>query len=149
MLDGILGGFLGDAIEVIGHDVIADRHRFWEVATAAQLKGALDTGSEFFQSGHQPLGDQFDRVQAMGQAVGLLNGLVKLSFESPGIASLGQRFPRQFMLEESDLELGGSEQLANPVVQIPAQSFLLLLDGAQDSPLEQLGFADVVHDDLD
>src|SRR5579871_402293 len=62
--DGVIHGFLGDAVEVGSNVLMKNMDRLFTIKTAVDAKITFDFDGPFFQSRHQPIRIGFDRQQS-------------------------------------------------------------------------------------
>ena len=146
MPDRIADGFLHDAVEMRGRVQVESHPRGSPRHPAFDAEELFGGSREFLQSRHEPLGFKDERRQAASQSTRLAHGLANVTGNLPRLRRLRRGFVFELLLQNLAFHLDPRQMLANPIVQILANSTLLHLTGLQDFPFQPLAFSDVGAD---
>src|SRR6266542_2846033 len=143
VFDGVVDGFLGDAIEVGGGGVVVNEDGLIASEPAIDLENSPDIGGQLLQGGHQAVGVEFDGGKATREAAGMGDGFADVAGDFACAFGLDFGFGGQILLEDLAHEFNAGESLAQAVVQVLADALLFTIADFEDFLFEAFAFGDI------
>src|SRR5580704_4641945 len=144
VLNSILEGFLGDAVEMGGDSVVTNQHTFRAVHLADDLGTAVHAGGEFAQSDAESIAGQIDGTESMGKIARLGNGIVQQRGDSSDANGFRRGFGNKIAPQKVGSEGNADELLTNAVVEMLAEATLFTIAHLNDFLFKALTIGDVL-----